>query len=81
MLEIVDFLRRHLILVIYQHISLYLAFFNSVLVLKPDLFIIFGKGLKKRAKEFFKQRSNTTIKAFSLAQIPGLALESNISSI
>lgn len=68
MLKIVDFLRRHLILVIYQYISLYLAFFNSVLVLKPDFFIIFGKGFKKRGKEFFKQRSNPTINAFSLAQ-------------
>ncbi|XP_063353796.1 B2 bradykinin receptor-like [Pelmatolapia mariae] len=46
-------LKCHTILFIFQQVSMYLAFFNSVL--NPILYIIIGKSFQNRTKEFFKQ--------------------------
>ncbi|XP_030575252.1 B2 bradykinin receptor-like [Archocentrus centrarchus] len=51
--EKVDILSCHIIMTIYKYISLYLAFFNSVL--NPILYVIIGKTFQKRATELFKQ--------------------------
>ncbi|XP_026006882.1 B2 bradykinin receptor-like [Astatotilapia calliptera] len=46
-------LKCHIILVIIQEVSMYLLFFNSVLI--PILHVIIGKSFQNRTKEFFKQ--------------------------
>uniref|UniRef100_A0A668RVL0 G-protein coupled receptors family 1 profile domain-containing protein n=1 Tax=Oreochromis aureus TaxID=47969 RepID=A0A668RVL0_OREAU len=52
LLERLGILRCHIVLIIYKHISLYLAFFNSIL--NPILYVVIGKNFQKRAKELFK---------------------------
>ncbi|XP_039459013.1 B2 bradykinin receptor-like isoform X2 [Oreochromis aureus] len=49
---------------IVQQVSVYFAFFNSVL--NPILYVIAGKNFRRRAKELSKQWNNKTTETFSL---------------
>ncbi|XP_006798618.1 B2 bradykinin receptor-like [Neolamprologus brichardi] len=70
MTKILDVLRNtgilkcHIALIIVQQISVYFAFFNSVL--NPILYVIAGKNFRRRAKELSKQWNNKTTETFSL---------------
>ncbi|XP_063353798.1 B2 bradykinin receptor-like [Pelmatolapia mariae] len=52
-LQYIDILKCHTILFIFQQVSMYFAFFNSVF--NPILYIVIGKSFQNRTKEFFKQ--------------------------
>ncbi|KAM9355452.1 B2 bradykinin receptor-like [Pholidichthys leucotaenia] len=58
------YLRCSVTLYIYQQISIYLAFFNSVL--NPLLYVIVGKNFQKKAKELFSRQSSNRTLTFSL---------------
>uniref|UniRef100_A0A3Q0S7W4 Bradykinin receptor B2 n=1 Tax=Amphilophus citrinellus TaxID=61819 RepID=A0A3Q0S7W4_AMPCI len=62
-LEYVHILRCHIILLINQQVSVYLAFFNSVL--NPILYIIVGKNFQKRAKELCTQWGSKRTASFT----------------
>ncbi|XP_030575152.1 B2 bradykinin receptor-like [Archocentrus centrarchus] len=63
-LENVGILSCQIILIIFQQVSTYLAFFNSVL--NPILYVIAGENFRRRAKELVKQWNNKTTETFSL---------------
>ncbi|CAI5696223.1 unnamed protein product [Oreochromis niloticus] len=52
-LQSTGILKCHITLIIAQQVSVYFAFFNSVL--NPILYVIVGKSFRNRTKEFFKQ--------------------------
>ncbi|XP_063353792.1 B2 bradykinin receptor-like [Pelmatolapia mariae] len=63
-LQYTGILKCHITLIIIQQISVYFAFFNSVL--NPILYVIAGKNFRRRAKELSKQWNNKTTETFSL---------------
>ncbi|XP_026008268.1 B2 bradykinin receptor-like [Astatotilapia calliptera] len=64
MLRNTGILKCHIALIIVQQISVYFAFFNSVL--NPILYVIAGNNFRRRAKELSKQWNNKTTETFSL---------------